>query len=298
MNLSDALQGYWLTKELEFSPRTTPGYRRTFARLVAFTDDAHIEAITTTDIRRFLAHLRNEYRLSRRTVADAWIPLSSLWTWAETELGIPHVIRGRVKRPTFTKRTIQPFDEGDLRALLGALGLNAIGAERPTATRDRALIFTLLDSGARASELCALTVGDYSPATGRLHIRHGKGDKARVAVVGQRAQRAIWRWLTTRGDTPGHAPLFPSTHTGDHMRRESLKALLARLGKRAGVKNVHPHRFRHTFAINYLRNGGNAVMLQELLGHTDLAMVRNYIRLAEMDFDEARKQSPADRWKL
>lgn len=298
MKLSDALEGYWLTKELEFSPQTMPGYRRTFARLVAFLDDAHIEDITSADIRRFLLHLRDHYKLSRRTVSDAWVPLSSLWTWAEVELGIPHIIRGRVKRPTFTKQVIQPFDEDEIRQLLAVVGLNAIGAERPTAIRDRALILTLLDTGSRASELVALTVGDYGAQTGRLHIRHGKGDKARVVVVGQRTQKALWRWLATRGEAPDDAPLFPSAKNGGHLHRENLHHLLKRLGERAGVRKVHPHRFRHTFAVNFLRNGGNAIALQELLGHTDLTMVRNYVRLAQMDFDEARKQSPADKWKL
>jgi integrase/recombinase XerD len=298
MKISDALQGYWLTKELEFSAQTIPGYRRTFVRLVAFLGDGDIEVVTSADIRRFLLHLKNDFKLGKRTVSDAWVPLSSLWTWAEIELGIPHIIRGKVKRPPFTKQTIRPLDEQDIRKLLAVLPVNASGAARPTAMRDRALVLTLLDSGMRVSELCALTVDDYTPQTGQLHIRHGKGDKARVVVVGLRTQKALWRWLTTRGNTPSNAPLFPSTHGGDHLRREALKHMLTRLGKRAGVESVHPHRFRHTFAINYLRNGGNAIMLQELLGHTDLAMVRNYVRLAEHDFSAARKQSPADNWRL
>lgn len=298
MKLSDALQGYWLTKELEFSEQTIPGYRRTFARFVAFMGDCDIEAVTSADVRRFLLHLRNEYELSKRSVSDAWVPLSSLWTWAEIELEIPHIIRGRVKRPPFTKQVIQPFDEQDIRKLLSVVAANALGEKRPTAVRDRAIILTLLDSGVRASELCALTVGDYTERTGQLHVRHGKGDKARVVVVGLRTQKALWRWGAERGHAVGSDPLFPSNYDGGHMRREGLKHLLTRLGKRAGVERVHPHRFRHTFAVNYLRNGGNAIMLQELLGHTDLAMVRNYVRLAEQDFGAARKQSPVDNWRL
>jgi integrase/recombinase XerD len=298
MKLSDALQGYWLTKELEFSKNTLPAYHRTFARLVAFLGDVDIESVTSADVRRFLLHLKNKFNLSKRTVSDAWVPLSSLWTWAEIELDIPHVIRGRVKRPPFTKQVIRPFDEQDIRKLLAVLPVNAKGSERPTATRDRAIVLTLVDSGIRAFELCALTVGDYTPQTGLLHIRHGKGDKARIVVVGLRTQKALWRWGTRRGDIHNHAPLFPSIRGGQHMRRESLTQLLAKLGKRAGVEGVHPHRFRHTFAVNFLRNGGNALMLQELLGHTDLAMVRNYVRLAEQDFGAARKQSPADNWRL
>jgi integrase/recombinase XerD len=150
----------------------------------------------------------------------------------------------------------------------------------------------------RVSEQCTHTIDDYTPQTRQQQKRHGKGDKARVVVGGLRTQKALWRWLAMLGTMPKSIALFPSTHGGDHLRREAVKHLLTRLGRRAGVERVHPHRFRHTFAINYLRNGGNAVMLQELLGHTDLSMVRNYIRLAEQDFSAARKQSLADNWRL
>ena len=156
MRLSEAMTGYWLDKRLQFSETTIPGYERTFRRFVAFVGDVELESVTADDVRRFLAHL-GTLGLSRRTVADAWIPLSSFWTWAASELGVPHIIRGKVKRPKFQQRRIEPLTQDEIRRLLAAVESftwqrkgKAITSRRPTALRDRAALLVLLDSGLRA----------------------------------------------------------------------------------------------------------------------------------------------------
>lgn len=296
MKLSDALVGYWLEKRLSMSQTTIPGYERTFTRLIAFLGDVDIETVTANDLRRFLAWLPERFNLSRRTVHDAWIPLSSLWTWAANELDIPHVMRGKVRQPTYTRRQIDPFTREDIQRIVNALGTDGRGL-RPTALRDRAVVLVLLDSGLRASELCDLTVGDYDVERGRLHVAHGKMDKERFVTVGNRTRRALWRYMTTRPDARAAAPLFV-TQRGGPINRNALAQMLQRVGGRAGVPHTHPHRFRHTFAITFLRNGGDLLTLQQLLGHESLAMVRSYVKLAGADIDRAARHSPADGWQL
>lgn len=311
MRLLTALDGYWLDKQLTFSPNTVAKYRYAFRRLVGFLGDVELEAVTSADLRRFLIHLatvpgRNGRALSRRSVHDLWACCSSLWTWAERELGTPHIIRGFIPAPAFSDKRIDPLTQAEVRALVAATATQRayrlpsgkrVTAKRSMAQRDKALVLVLLDSGLRVSELCALTVADYDPARGRLHVRHGKGDKERYTVIGQRARRALWLYLSGRGEVRATAPLL-ATRSGQPLRRDNVRHLLNRLGEVAGVRNVHPHRFRHTFAITFLRNGGSPLLLQELLGHERLETVRIYVKYAEADIDAGSKHSPADTWGI
>jgi integrase/recombinase XerD len=176
--------------------------------------------------------------------------------------------------------------------------------QRSTGKRDKAILLTLLDSGLRAGELCALRIADVDMKTGRVQIRSGeagraKGGKGRVVYLGKSARRFLWRYLAEReeGEDPD-APLFIGKfHRA--FNRDALRQLINSLGAKAGVKKCHPHRFRHTFAITYLRSGGDIFTLKSLLGHGSLEMVEHYARIAEVDVEAAhRKASPADNWRL
>ena len=265
-----------------------------------------IEAVTDRQINRFLVYLKNNNGYSRKSVTNAWISLSSLWTWAEKELEIEHVIRGKIPCPKHPTPVVEPYTKEEVEALLKAAHYSKqytskngrqVQKKRPTANRDVAIMLALLDSGARNQELCDLKIKDYNSETGRLFIAHGKNDKQRFVVLGNRARKALWRYLATRPKAKPNEPLF-AAKSGEHLQRDNLRHLLEKIARVAGVTGENVHKFRHTFAINFLRNGGNILTLQQLLGHSSLEMVKRYARIAEHDIDKAVEFSIADNWKL
>jgi integrase/recombinase XerD len=137
-----------------------------------------------------------------------------------------------------------------------------------------------------------------------VEVKHGviggaKGGKGRTVYLGKAARQPVWRYLTDQEDANDHnAPVFLAQH-GHPSNPNSLRQLIQGIADHAEVKDVYPHKFRHTFAITYLRSGGDILTLQALLGHSSLEMVRHYAQIAEVDIEQAhRKASPADNWRL
>ncbi|MGV8953688.1 MAG: tyrosine-type recombinase/integrase [Cypionkella sp.] len=307
MQFEVAVQMYWSEKRRNVSDCTVADYSVTFRRFAEFVKSKEVEVITANDVRRFLAHIEKQHALGKKTVCNAWVALSSFWSWAKSELEIEHVIHGKIERPQFRKPQIDAYTEDEVRAMLAACefaaGWNtktgkATKSRKPGMLRDVAAIFVLLDSGVRASELTEFKIQDYAENQGRLVVQHGKGDKTRVVFLGQKARKALRAYLKGRPGAKLGEPLFV-TRTGEAMGRSELLHMIQRTAKRAGVVKANVHKFRHTFAINFLRNGGGVLQLQELLGHEKLDTVNIYVKLAEIDLAGAQRQaSPADNWRL
>lgn len=304
---AQALDLYWLARRRDFSRHTEEDYGRTFARFGEHVGNRPVAQIGSRDVHRFLNHAQEAYQLGRKTLSNYWTALSSFWTWAEVELGVEHVIRGRVPRPRYRRRSIRPYDAPEVRALLAvcthmepwtAPGGKMVYTPRPSALRDRAMLLTLVDTGVRASELCNLEIRDYNRRRQELVVRAGKGDKERSVYLGQAAGEALDLYLAPRGRPAPGRPLF-AARGGGALDRDALRLLIVRLAQRADVAGANVHRFRHTFAINFLRNGGQVLALQALLGHESLETIRIYVQLAQADLQrEQQASSPADGWRL
>ncbi len=162
------------------------------------------------------------------------------------------------------------------------------------------MIITFLDTGLRLSELIGLQLADAHIEHGYLKVM-GKGARERVVPIGSVAQKALQRYMFHFRPEPYYEDqdYFFLTLERKPMSINAAHLIFTRLSKKSGVKRFHAHLCRHTFATNYLINGGDVFSLQQILGHTSLEMVRRYVTLASAQVRvQHRKFSPMDRMKL
>ncbi len=322
--ISKAIPGFIQFKSAEgLSPNSLTSYAHDLNLWLEIKGDRSIQQVTAQELREYLNYMRTEYtprringnneqKLSSKTLRNIWISLSAFFSWASEEFDFPSPMKG-VPAPKFTQAQVETFTKEEIEALLKACEYcreaqtdqrRKFTMRRPTALRDRAIILTLVDTGLRASELCSLRLCDIDLKTGKVIVRHGvsggsKGGKGRTVFMGKSTRRAVWRYLADREDGSDPQALLFIGKSNRPMNKDGLRLVIAALGNKAKVSKCHPHKFRHTFAITYLRSGGDLFTLKSLLGHSSLEMVEHYARIAEVDIEQAhRRASPADNWRL
>jgi integrase/recombinase XerD len=320
LTLAQVVEGFTLDAQARrLAPGTLADYGNSLRRLTReLGPDRPFAEIGTAELRAFMAGLarpqtpegiapRPERAVGKKQALNIHTGLCALWTWAVAEgIASEHMMRA-IQRPRPEQRAVQPFSLADVRALLEACertrvyerpGKRACDNERPTSARDRAIILLLLDTGIRASELCGIRIRDLD-VRNRAVMVMGKGSKERWLPASGSTVKAVWKYTAAVRKCARLDDALFLSYEGRPLTRTALLKVLASLGAKAGVEDCHPHRFRHTFAIQYLRNGGNVLALQASLGHASLEMVRRYARLAQADLENGhRVASPVEGWRL
>ncbi len=271
-----------------YSPLTIRDYKVTFKKLQEFMGEVEFEAITRD---RLLSFMASQTQISATTLRNHHADLSALFQWALKEGLCNENPMKTIQAPKPEKKVVVPFTRNEIQAILEAAGQSLYPL------RDRAIILLLLDTGIRASELTEMKIKDLNRRTSHIVV-FGKGRKERYIPISEGTFEKIEEYLSTRKDTRPNAPLF-ALKCEKKIDRVKLRRILAELGNKAGVNRVYPHRFRHTFAIQFLRNGGNIYTLQHILGHTTLGMVKRYLAIAQVDMDRDHElASPVRCWNL
>jgi site-specific recombinase XerD len=304
--LSVAVEQFIEAKQAQrLSKNTLIEYKRTLRRFKQFfeNEDPLMSVITPVNIRKFMNSLGG---LSKKSLLNVHIGLSSFWHWASEEEICTENIMRKVSRPRPEIRAVQPFSHEEVDRLFNGIcfsveytrpGKKSCSNRLPYYYRTRAILLLLIDNGIRAEELCHIRAKDLGATTIRVF---GKGAKERLVPISECTYGAIQKYIKQErpNGPPQHEDFVFITKSGKPIKGDQLYHMILKIGGRVGVK-AYPHKFRHTFAINFLRNGGNIFALQAILGHASLEMVKRYLSIAMADIEVVhRSASVVNCWHL
>lgn len=158
--------------------------------------------------------------------------------------------------------------------------LDGLPTETPLDLRDRALLEILYGCGLRVSECVDLDLNDCFFDQGYVRVT-GKGNKQHISPISGCAQQSLIEYLES-GRTQlvrVYAPATPAVFLnarGGRLTRQSIHKIVAKAGLAIGVKNLHPHTLRHSFATHMLEGGADLRVIQEILGHSDISTTQIY----------------------
>lgn len=245
-------------KAVNRQTETLKQYSREIYNMLDFLGK-RLEDITGMDLRYYYGVMRERRGIKMSTMQTRLHYLSSFWDFLITEELVHSNPVKKVGLLKLEKTIKKPYAAEEMEALR----VNCM------TLRDRALVEFLYSTGVRVSELVSLNVGDIEMGKQELTV-YGKGSKERKTYLTDGAKFYLRRYLQERGANPDE-PLFVTLdNPHNRLTVAGVQYMLRQLGKRADVKNVHPHRFRRTIATDLLSRGMPIEQVKEFLGHEKL----------------------------
>ena len=297
LDLSRAVEEYvdWLELEANRSPNTVRAYRGELRRLTDFlaarSHTLRMEDLSADDLRAYQRHLARTLK-GAASRQRALVAVRSWLRWLAKEELVQRDLSNRITLPKVEQRLPKPLPPDELAHLLASLPATSVRE-----LRDRALVHFLISTGCRISEALALDRADV-PREGNRLIVTGKGSKQRAVFLTDDAKSALTDYLQARDDTCLALFLNYDRSVADDRDRRLTAAgarhVVNRIRTHLGAWSFRsPHVARHTAATSLLEvTGGDVRLVQEVLGHANLATLQGYTKIVD-----ARKQEAYRRYQ-
>ncbi len=270
------LKKFLATKRIEgIADSTLRRYAEVNRELIEFIGKP-LGEITTYDLRFYLSLRKQKGNISNRTLDGMRRCYSSFFSWLNAEGIISKNPCTALSRIKYKKDVKKPFSAIELEKIRNSCDN----------IRDLAIIDFLYCTGCRVSEVSRLDISD-------IDFEHmgctvlGKGNKERIVYLTEVAAMHLQEYLNTRKDCSD--ALFVGKG-GKRLSKNGIEALLKRLGKRANVENVHPHRYRRTLATNLLDRGMRIQDVAIILGHADLKTTQIYCYISQKNVENSYRK--------
>lgn len=259
-----AMQMFFVSKKVEGCTDKTLAYYN-YVLKNFFTIIPHeLTEISADTIRFYIAHRAMNDEISKCTQDNELRCLKSFFNWCSAEGYIGKSPTLNLKPIKQEKRIKQAFTEIELEKIRQAAKTK----------RDKAMIEVLYSTGVRCAELIGMNKSDIE---GDEVVVFGKGEKERIVYLNAKAKIVLEQYLIERTDN-NPALFVSSVSPHNRMSTSAIESTIRRIGKDAGVKNCHPHRFRRTCATIALNRGMPLDQVSQMLGHSKIETTTIYAR--------------------
>jgi len=266
----------YVSFERGLSQNTRSSYEGDLKSLVVFLESKRISSFNDVERKHLLDYMMAEKDrgASVNTIARRLVAIKVFFAFLVREGMLARNITEAMDSPKLWKVLPGVMSLKDVDKLLAA----PCGDDR-ISMRDKAILELMYATGMRVSEVADLEMEWLNLAEGYLRCT-GKGSKVRIVPFGDTAASAIKRYIKEarpdflKDKVSRHVFL---TYRGTQFSRKGIWKMIKRYAKRAGIsEDVHPHTLRHSFASHLLANGAPLRVIQEMLGHADIATTQIY----------------------
>ncbi len=266
--------------------------RRSLEAFAEWMNGGHgiVEAgrVELSHLTSYLAHRRLDDRLAASSLRVQLIAIKIFFRHLAGKGKVASDVADQIDSPRLEKYLPETLNEPSVKRLL-----ESIDDTLPLSRRDRAMLELMYASGLRVSELTGARLENLFLEDGAIRVT-GKGNKTRIVPVGSAACEAIGQYLA------GERPALVSRHSGSEifLSKWGKKLTTTRIwqivkerAKLAGIEsNVYPHLLRHSFATHLLGNGADLRVIQELLGHADIATTQIYTHVDQKHLRDVHRK--------
>lgn len=233
----------------------------------------NLKEVNAMDIRYYLANLTIKQNNSLVTIRNKFHVLNSFYTFLEAEEIINKNPCKKIETVKINDIIKEPYTARELEAIRNAC----------RNYRERALIETLYSTGLRVSEFCSLNINHIDFNKQEFNVI-GKGNKERKVYLSDSACFYLQKYLEERFrnndiSSRSNEPLFINLRKKERIDTSGVQWIVREIGKRGNVTNVHPHRFRRTFATDLLERGMKVEEIMILLGHSRIETTMIYCKV-------------------